>query len=189
MTDRVQTGARLDSDTYERFKQFTIRHKGQLRGELGRMMDNAMEEYMDNDRTARVEGKIDRVLDRLDEIDGTHTHKHSETATKVERIEQRMAQTERTVIKNDTVVRAIEEVAGADDRTVSKYRAQLKRRGVAYEHPTSNVWTLESQQWASWVESYLDNDPTADLFDILEPYPLDMDGYERLVSGTVKEAA
>lgn len=186
MVDRVPIGARADPDVYERFKEFTIEHKGTTHGELGRMLDNAMMEYMDNDRAARIEDKLNRALARMDELDGTHTHKASETSVKVEKMESELGETGRTVIKDDTVQRSIENIAGADDRTIDKYRTQLKRRGLAYEHPTSAVWTLDVEQWIEWAESYIDNNPTADVHDILDDYPMDFDEYEQLASVPVE---
>ncbi len=183
--ERVQVGARVDRDVYESFKGFTREHCGQVRGELGRMLENAMEEYMDNDRHARIESRLDEVLARLDDLDATHTHKHSETVAKVEQIAESLYGLDRTVISNDDVRRAIEDTAGADDRTLEKYREQLKRRGLAYKHPTDKVWFVERDAWIKAVESYLDNNPTAELHDVLASYPLDVDEYERAVEREV----
>lgn len=182
MGERTTVCVKMNEDVWEQFQKYVVEVHGQKYGNMGREAENALSEYMDRDRTARVEDKVDRVLARLDDLDDTHTHKASETTTKVNDIVERVAAEDRTVIPDDMVRRAIEQRAGADDRTIRKYREQLKRRGEAYQHPAdSPVWTLDARQFALWVKNYRDNNPAADLHDCLDNYPMDIDEWDRLV--------
>lgn len=180
--NRVQVGARVDRDTYERFKAFTEEHKGQVRGELGRMLDNAMREYMNNDRAARIERKLDRVLETLPEESGSHAHTANESKEKVKTIARELGALDSDVIHNDEVRRVIEDVAGMDERTIEKYQRQLKRQELAYEHPNGDVWTIEQATWLGWAENYLDNNPTASVLDVIEDYPLTHTEYDQLTT-------
>jgi len=45
MSDRVQPGAEVAREEYERFKQFVKENNGTIRGNLGRELENAMREY------------------------------------------------------------------------------------------------------------------------------------------------
>lgn len=182
-------GARVDAQIYQNFKAYTREHKGHLRGELGRMLDRAMLEYMDQDRNSRIEDDLAEILERLDTLaddQTTHTHtpmQQRESSAKLDLIERELARMDTTVIHDDAVVGTIEDVAGIDPRTIEKYKRQLKRQGIAYKHPSGTVWTPDATVWAGWVESHVDNDPTAELMDILLSYPIGLEEYEALVEG------
>lgn len=186
MTEREPRTVRIDPDVWEAFVSQVIEWEGQKRGEIGRHAETALVEYIDNDRNARIEEKVDRVLDRLDDIDDTHTHKHSETSEKVATIAHRLADQNNIVMPADDVRRVIEDVAGADPRTIEKYQRQLKRHGEVYEHPTDgNVWTLDRERWLGWAEDAINNNPTLEVHDVIEDYPLDYDDYDRAVTEVV----
>lgn len=186
MAERVNVQVKMDRDVWESFQSFVIETHGQKYGNLGREAENALVEYMDHDRAARIEEKVDRVLARFDELDATHTHKASESAAKVRKIADKLAREERTVIPKDTVRRAIEDVAGADDRTVRKYRDLLKRRELAYKHPTDGVWTQDRDEWVRWVVEYVNNNPTVTRMDVIDDYPIGYDELDRLATEVVE---
>lgn len=181
MPERINVHVRVSREVWESFQAFVVETHGQKYGNLGREAENALNEYIDKDRLTRVEENTEELLARLDELDAAHTHTPSESAVKVTRIADHLRSLDRTVIPGDDVRRAIEDVAGADDRTVEKYEEQLKRRAAAYEHPTDNVWFVDRSEWIRVVESYIDNNPTAGIHDVLAPYPMGYDEYEREV--------
>lgn len=128
----------------------------------------AIMEYLDRDRAARLESevrdlheKVDRVVDTLDS-DNSHTHTEqpsmNQGSTAVERARdmvQRLQQNHEPVIKNDDVERAIEDIAGADNRTIRKYKQLFRKRGLLFEHPGERpVWTVESEKWCEWIADY-----------------------------------
>jgi hypothetical protein len=190
MSDRQSINVRVDVDTWESFQKFVVEKHGQKYGNLGREVGNALDEYVDRDRATRIEEKVDRVLDRLDDIDDSHTHKHSETSEKVATIAERLADQSNSVMPADDVRRVIEDVAGADPRTIKKYQRQLKRHGEAYEHPAetgANVWTLKRGRWVEWAEKAVNNTPGLEVHDVIEDYPLDFDDYDRAVTEVVTQ--
>lgn len=159
MTDRVPLNCRVDEDVIEDFRDFTHEAKGKIRGEMGRLVERAMIEYMDHDRAARLEEDHEELFDRLDTLEAalrgggpTHTHTNtggSETVEKTRRIVSRLQRHHDDTCKRDDVERAIEDIAGGDERTLEKYLRQLKRRGHAFEHPLpqSPVWFLDDDTW------------------------------------------
>lgn len=101
MPERVQPGAEVSKDSYERFKEMVENKHGAIRGNLGKELERAMENHMSEergpDRLERIESDlahIKRVVaeseadggDVLDptptpsEPDRTHTHAERHTS-------------------------------------------------------------------------------------------------------------
>lgn len=191
VAERVNVQVRVDREVWELFQSFVIETHGQKYGNLGREAENALSEYMDRDRFARVEERLESIEARIASMGGSHTHKRTETVEKAEKIAEELGELGQIVIPQDKVHRAIENVAGADDRTVRKYEKQLKRHGFAYEHPAETdrpAWTLEREQWITWAENHIDNNPTAHILDVIEPYPMDFDEFDRATETVELEA-
>lgn len=197
MTNRDPLGWRVDPQVREEFREFVADKHGKTHGKLGEELESAMREYMDDTRLARMEQKLDDIQGTLSENSDTHTHDtckpQSPTAEKVDEIVDLV----RTDIKpdealrTDAIDRAIEEVAGADPRTITRYHRQLKRRGEAYTHPNNeDVWFVDFDTWVGNAYHAIDGTPGLSLGDVLEPYPVDHDDFidavERL--GLVDEA-
>lgn len=149
------------------------------KSQLSRYVDNsektqseiirqAILEYLDHDRAARVEsevrdlqGKIDEVLAMVSDGDA-HTHKPqppmnqgSTAVEKARKIVTRLQANHDQVIQGSDVERAIEDIAGADDRTIRKYKHLFRKRALLFEHPGETaVWTTESEQWFTWITDY-----------------------------------
>lgn len=189
MPQREPRTVRVDPDVWTAFTEWVTEHEGQKRGELGRHVENALNEYTDNDRYSRVEEKLDRVLGHVSQDMTAHTHtgmSASESVEKAREIIRRIADNHGTVVRESDVVRAIEDIAGGDDRTVDKYLGILRRRGLLFCHPgDSVVWTVEREKWVSWVESYVDNNPTIGVGDVIDEYGLSIGEYSELVEGEV----
>jgi len=58
MSDRVQPGAEVPKETYEKFKTFVKNRHGTLRGNLGSALDRAMQDYM---KTRDGAGPAERI--------------------------------------------------------------------------------------------------------------------------------
>lgn len=150
----------------------------------------AIREYTDRDRFARLESLV-RENNRLlrgeggDNSDGADTHTHEQTASqtvqRTRQIARRLQENHNGTLKDDTVERAIEDIAGGDERTISKYKRNLKRRGLLFAHPQSPVWTHDRAEWVGWVESYADATPDASVLDMIDPYPYDHGEYSGFV--------
>jgi hypothetical protein len=178
--DREPHSIRLDPDLYSEFVGWVEDTEGKKRGEIGRHVENALKEYIDHGREARIEEKVDQVLARLDEQPVTHTHKQrgSETVEKVRRIQQRLTSNHGRIIKSADVDRAIEDIAGADDRTIKKYYRMLKRRSLLFEHPgDSGVWTADQERWVKWCDDKINNEPELNVHDLTDEYAIEYDEY------------
>jgi len=152
---------------------------------LSSLVRQAVLEYTDRDRTARIEDKLDRVLDSLDA--DAHTHKRPASGTarsvpeKARGVADHIYQHHDSVVRGDDVELAIENIASVgDERSVRKYKAQLKKRNLLFKHPNQEVWTSERDRWVSWVEgAYVD----VDLHEVTEPYNIDTTEYREIAEG------
>lgn len=157
MTDRVRIVGRIDPEIKKQFQEFVRDATGGNQGDQSRLMERALVEYMDNDRGARIESKVDAVLDRLDEIEDTPSPR-SEQSLERERqtatssnptVDNFNTQTEQAVqaitadmpgeasITESMVETAIEDNAGASYKTIKKYKRLLRKRGYAIPSPVT----------------------------------------------------
>lgn len=164
---------------------------------ISHLCRDAILEYTDHDRTARITESVDGLHDKVDELMDTlkdadaHTHTDktgmSSSASAVERareIIRRIQSNHNEVIQDDDVVLAIEDHAGIDDRTIQKYKQLFRKRGLLFEHPGSSpVWTVNSDQWLQWMTDYVRLNGREDAEDVAEQYPASI---YTTIDGTLK---
>jgi len=150
---------------------------------LSSLVRQAVLEYTDKDRTARIEDKLDRVLDTLD-ADNTHTQTYSgsavtegsQTVERTREIADRLYDNHGTILDDSDVDRAITDIAGGDPRTVEKYKGELRSRSLLYEHPNDDLerWYSERGAWLSDIVTYSRqfSSPLAKLTTLLQQYDL-----------------
>jgi hypothetical protein len=186
MSDRELRSVRVDPDVWSEFREQIDEWDGENPGHVGYHVEQALKEYVDTDRYARIEDKVDSVLAHVSDGGGAHTHtttQASETVERARQIYRRLADNHGLVVKDDDVIRAVEDIAGADDRTVQKYKEVLKRRSLLFEHPAdSAVWTTDREKWVRWTENHVDNNPTLTVHDVIDEYDLDIDRYDELAA-------
>jgi predicted transcriptional regulator len=147
----------------------------------------AILEYLDYDRWDRVEGRLDRIESQLEDVAGalsdgdTHTHKQTQASETVERtlaIAERIDSNHGPVLDASVVDRAIKDIAGADKRTISKYRDELRERNHLYQHPNDDLerWYTDREEWSSDLGDYVRQftNPVAKLQTIVDNYNLDI---------------
>lgn len=195
MSDRQPRTVRVSDETWDAFVKQVVEWEGQKHGEIGRHAEKALEEYIDHGRLARIEEKLDEVVGAVTDDGTTRTHTSPGTGTTSEKtraIFQRLRDNHGAVISASDVDRAIEDYAGGDPRTLKKYRRKLKRRRLLFKHPTDDVWTPDGPRWASWVDKYVENTPTAEIVDVTEAYDMDIPQFEQYLhtdeSGTEAKA-
>lgn len=185
MVHRETRSVRVDPEVWSAFISWVEDKEGQKHGEIGRHVETALQEYTDHGRIARLEEKVDTLLARSNPEPASHTHKQSasETVTKARDIFERLTENHGTIIKDDDVKRAVEDIAGGDPRTVDKYRDILKRRDLLFEHPSGQpVWTTERDRYIEWAENYIDNNPTVETHDVIEDYSLSTREYDEIAN-------
>ena len=155
------------------------------------LLREAILEYLDNDRSARIENEVREVNEKLDDVlaqldgDTTHTHTPSmsdslETARKMIRVVQRQTDNADDIVKDDDLVQVIENHAGVDDRTIRKYKDIFRRRGLLFEHPgEAPIWTLQTDIWGEWVRKYANLNGGREAAEgVTEPYPASVTTHE-----------
>jgi hypothetical protein len=153
---------------------------------LSHLCREAILEYTDHDRTARVEDQVRDLHDKVDTLlaqsDGEHTHtnahKHSSIPETTRAIARAIYDRYEMPVQDQQVELAIEDIGGADDRTVRQYRSQLKKRGLLFEHPVSPVWTDDKTEWARWQDQATAG---GDLYDVTDEYGMTTDEYQELI--------
>jgi len=142
------------------------------------LVREAIIEYMDNDRTARLEEKVDRCLTLLENDEHTHTNPAQGKVPKRARsIAKRIYANHTVPVQENDVEIAIEDIAGGDDRTLKKYKEQLKKRGLLYEHPMQPVWTDDKEHWVKWVESATVD---SDIYERVDDYGMTTNEYHEI---------
>lgn len=152
------------------------------------LLREAVREYLDRDRGARIEDRLDRIEGKIDDLAPTladgdaHTHKPESTMStgssaseRARDIIRRLQSNNAEVVKDADVVRAIEDIAGIDDRTIRKYKDIFRRRGLLFEHPGEQaVWTFVVDDWLSWLREYASLNGAGAVEAIIDPYPADI---------------
>lgn len=153
---------------------------------VSHLLREAIREYLDHDRGDRVEERLDAIDETLSELtdtldtDTAHTHKPSsgmkqgsKSVEKGREIIRRLQKNHDAVIPTADVERAIEDIAGADDRTLRKYKALFRRRGLLFEHPgESAVWTTNTDEWLEWLNKYGQLNGPGAVQDTADAYPV-----------------
>ncbi len=168
MTKRTTFTVKVDEDVANSFREFVQETKGQIRGELGREVENALNEYMDNDRLTRVEGRLDTlpeeiaeaVVRELDEkkknsADSSSTDSGPESTT-MNRLEQIAAELPpNTTVSADMLETPIEKIAGSSADTVRKYKRLLSKHGHVINKPVSGEeeFFTSARTFALWCEN------------------------------------
>ena len=187
MGERVPVGARADEDVIADFREFVEDKKGQVRGEMGRELENAMIEYMDNDRSARIEEKVDELHEMMEEslseesLDGeretaTSSNGQSDDSDSGRSINQRTRDSLNAIkaeIPKDTTISAsllesaIEEHAGHSYKTLQRYKDMLIKRGEILEHPVEPQKYVTSQKTYAVVCEHSDRVKPPELRDLI----------------------
>lgn len=147
------------------------------------LLRQAVLEYTDRDRVERVESEVRGLHDKMDRVlslvDGQHAHTRGNKSIpeKSREIAQTLYQSHDMPVKDETVELTIENIAGGDERTVTQYKAQLKKRELLFEHPNSPVWTDDKNEWVKWTENAYHN---PDVHEVTEAYGISITEYSEL---------
>lgn len=183
MSNRSPKTIRCDDEVWSEFESFVEEAEDSKRGAKPKHLEKALQQYMGNDQLSRIEGKVDELLGDSRNEQTTHAHtKASDTVEKAREIHKRIRNNHDPIVKDVDVERAIEDIAGADHRTIEKYQGILRKRDLLFEHPgDSAVWTVEKDQWVGWVESYVDNNPGIEINDVIDDYGITQSDYITVV--------
>lgn len=136
----------IDEEVADDFRQFTQEKKGRIRGEMGRLAEKALLEYMDNDRYARIENKQDELIELVEgalsegALERERNSNEVSNATTQSVTDKRLQAIsadipEHTAISEAMLETAIEENAGTAYKTKKKYKELLVKRGIVFEDP------------------------------------------------------
>jgi len=184
MSDRSPHTVRCNDEVWSRFVDWVEDVEGQKHGEIGRHVETALREYINEDRQARLERNQHEMQEQLsdlrallDERGSTHTHKadtECSNADVITAIHEEIVHTaDKAAVKDELVERAIKKVAElpvGDDRTIRRYKRKLRQRGLLWEHPGDPpLWTEDRDLWARWATGATHSRDALEA--AVEPYP------------------
>jgi len=167
--ERQPVSVSVDPEVWTAFKQFVVDRHGKKRGELGREVENALNEYIERDRLARIEERLESIEQQQSEVLGrlpertehTHTNRFADfedlppqTRKGVKGLLTNLPEGE--VGPSDVKQAAMSEPASrGDDRTIKKYREILESRGILLPHPVEagEMWVHGERRFALMCES------------------------------------
>ena len=157
MSDRIPLSVRVDEDVQDNFREFTYNRKGKTKGEMGRLVEKAMREYMDRDRYTRLTEEHEEIYDLLNSLlahlntssTQTHTNYSKELDRFNSQIKEGISATLESlpegVVEANDIKQAVYAAGRTDSRTVDKYRDILTSCGFLLPHP------LEPHNSSEWV--------------------------------------
>lgn len=152
------------------------------------LLREAVLEYLDRDRAARIEAKVDQLAADLEDVQAalsdetTHTHtaetgmnQDTPSIDRARNMVRRIHDNHGDVIKTEDIERVIEDYGGADERTLRKYKRIFRRRGLVFEHLGDRpLWTTDTDQWLKWVRQYAQLNGVDDTRDQTDEYPVNV---------------
>jgi len=149
MGDRKPVTVKVDEDVWAKFKQFVDEKHDGVYGELGRATERALEEYMDHDRYARVEEKLDTILETVND-EKRRTKKGGPAQKAQERRENIISRLvdEKTVqVHRSDITSEIKAEGLSSDKTIKKYLKRITSDGPFMPHPNSpSLWEVDKEQ-------------------------------------------
>lgn len=144
--DETQPGAKVDSELYDEFKAAVAEVYGNVHGNIGPALEDAMERFIaehGDDATPRNISNLDlyHELEQLRAIieDTEHAHTNNNQSSAEDTLDQIvtiLSNQDKTEYYPSDITRAVNEVGYIDDRTVEKYRTALENQGHLLPHPT-----------------------------------------------------
>jgi len=125
----------VDTEIYERFKEYSESETGKSSKGVGETLEKAMLEYMDDDRLSRIENKVDRLLDGSTQKEKTpKTGDPSRREKRLRQIESDLAGEDEVVTQED-VNDLIRKHAGGSKPTLREYNRRLRERKSVFPRP------------------------------------------------------
>lgn len=140
MGDKERLVFYVNEETAESFRKQVAEMYGKADGNMSLAGENALREWTDKDRAARIEDKLDEVLTHLDEKPDERERNPEVSSEMGPRIQDRYDSIvhdlpEKTWIGDDVVERCIAKHAGDTDDTFRRYKRNLKQHGELIELP------------------------------------------------------
>lgn len=193
LSNRVPLSARVEEDVRDAFREYTHEVKGQVRGEFGRLVERAMREYMERDRLARLDERLEQIEERQDEIlhllrnedvpvQTDRTHSHTDRVANLDNLEPQVRKGVKSTLEHlpDKVSesdfeQAVHKAGRTDPRTVEKYEKLLESRGILLPDPRTSSeykWFSSPMKFALVCEQNrgLSAEDIAELIDSLEAF-------------------
>jgi len=171
MGDKERLVLYVSEETADAFRDQVASMYGKVDGNQSQAGETAIREWLDKDRAARIESKLDDVLARLDETPDERERDSAVSSAGGKRVQKRHNSIandlpEKTWVSEDVVTRCIAEHAGDSADTLRKYKRRLKQYGDLIElpegvgDPDGDRFATSPEVWAIRAENDRDIRPT-----------------------------
>lgn len=154
----------VNEETAEAFRAQVAEMYGKADGNLSLAGENALREWTDKDRAARIEDKLDEVLTHLDEKPDERERNRAVSSGDGKRVRNRQNSIaddlpEKQWVGEDVVDRLIAKHAGDSADTLRKYKKRLKQEGDLIElpegvgDPDGERYATHAMTWALRAEN------------------------------------
>jgi len=181
MSERVQVGARVDAQLWERFREDVQERKGQTRGVVGDELENAIREYL-RDESRPVDRRVEKRLARIEEAVGAaptdggvdtfdadeHTHAPSrldvtekppandatdkKVAYLAECVRERTGSDDPKELPRSLLVETVKDEYGFRSDTAKRYVEHLSDQFDLRDHPTADPLLVTDERYQELVE-------------------------------------
>jgi len=161
----VRIGADIDRDLWETFREDVRERRGTVHGTLSDELENAIRQYLGKDELSRLEGRMASLEETVQEEVVPALHEENQkkkradaspsrnVLSKLDRIKDRI-RAEYPDLKTVTereVEEIVEEIAGASEPTLRKYKQLLQEMRILFPHPTSEDRLLNLEEACDFV--------------------------------------
>lgn len=163
MGNRVQLNVRVPPEFKEQLEDFAIEYYGS-KYRMGEVVVDGVNEFMDNDRVSRIEGKLDDVLmDQGGDARENGQKRKNENSTenlsattrnRVRAIAFDLNDSPGATVTTQQVHEAIENHAGTSKPTLRRYKELLESRDVIFPTPRKpkEKWFTDPEQWTVYID-------------------------------------
>jgi len=185
VTNKERVELYLSPEAKEAFEKAVVEHFGQLNGFKSQAGEMALREWADRDRDARIEDKLDRVLDELapgpseeslerernssnNDSNADETWPTGRVGSSLTAIEDALPST--GTVSDEEIETAIEEHGGSAYKTVQKYWGLVEKHNLAFEVPgLSDTYAVDPGGLAMACETS-DEVSAADVRNVVDEY-------------------
>lgn len=138
---------KVDREVRENFEEFVKAEKGRKYGEMGRMAERALAEYMDNDRLARIDSRLDEIQAHLEseKEESKNTHPGKSVRDREESIISSVIHEEKVQVHRRELEKAIKEHNLTAGKTIKKYIKNVTERDVFSHGNAPALWDVEHE--------------------------------------------
>lgn len=144
MGERKPMTVKVDEDVKDDWEDFVVDTKGQKYGNMGRLLERAMREYMDRDRLARVESELAEIRSLVEsQKEGDEKHPGNSVRKREDAAIKLIVTPDRKQVHRNELEEAIRAQNLTSKQTIKKYMKSITSRPVFKSGPSPSLWEVD----------------------------------------------